>query len=65
LRVTASIGLAFAPARLDQPPAVLLSQADRLLYLAKHTGRNRVVSDLDATMIAREPARPEWPYRPA
>ena len=65
LRVTASIGLAFAPARLAQPPGVLLSLADRLLYQAKHAGRNRVVSDLDATMIARELMRPAWPDRPA
>ena len=58
LRVTASIGLAFAPARPAQPPGVLLSLADRLLYQAKGTGRNRVVSDLDSTMIARELGAP-------
>ncbi len=65
VRVTASIGLAFAPARLSQSPGVLLSLADRLLYQAKHTGRNRVVSDLDATMITRETERLAPPALPA
>jgi two-component system, cell cycle response regulator len=58
LRITASIGLAFTPARPAQPPGVLLSLADRLLYQAKATGRNRVVSELDSTMSTREMASP-------
>ena len=58
LRVTASIGLAFAPARAADAPGALLSLADRLLYQAKGTGRNRVVSDFDTAMITREAARP-------
>ncbi|MFO0908712.1 MAG: GGDEF domain-containing protein [Isosphaeraceae bacterium] len=43
LRVTASLGLAFAyPGRLRSPEA-LISAADLGLYQAKHAGRNRVI----------------------
>jgi diguanylate cyclase (GGDEF)-like protein len=48
LRVTASIGLAFAhPDRLG-PPSDLITTADQCLYQAKRGGRNRVVIRVDA-----------------
>jgi diguanylate cyclase (GGDEF)-like protein len=43
LRVTASIGLAFAPAGRPKIPAALINSADQGLYQAKNNGRNRVV----------------------
>jgi two-component system, cell cycle response regulator len=43
LRVTASIGLVFAPPGQRRPAAVLLAAADLSLYQAKASGRNRVV----------------------
>ena len=43
LRVTASIGLAFAPANRTCPITSLISVADQCLYQAKAAGRDRVV----------------------
>jgi two-component system cell cycle response regulator len=43
ISVTASIGLAFASPDAPRPAAALLSAADRGLYQAKRSGRNRVV----------------------
>lgn len=44
LPITLSIGVATAPAG-QTSPAALLSDADRNLYAAKRSGRNRVVAD--------------------
>jgi diguanylate cyclase (GGDEF)-like protein len=43
LHVTASLGLAFAPAGRDCSTAALITAADRCLYQAKDLGRNRIV----------------------
>lgn len=53
IRVTVSIGLAFSqPGRLRPVPA-LISAADRCLYAAKRSGRNRVVIRVDPTGSSR------------
>ena len=43
LRVTASLGLAFAPADRPRSTAALITAADRCLLQAKHAGRNSIV----------------------
>lgn len=43
--VTVSIGFAVAYPRFCESPDVLLQSADRSLYAAKNSGRNRVVAD--------------------
>lgn len=43
LNVTASLGVAFAPPGWDRAIASLLTEADSALYLAKRSGRDRVV----------------------
>lgn len=43
IRVTASIGLAFAPANRTCPITALISVADQCLYQAKYAGRDRVM----------------------
>ncbi|GAB1640723.1 diguanylate cyclase [Krasilnikovia sp. MM14-A1259] len=45
LPVTASIGVATTAVGGDTTPSALLAQADRNLYAAKRSGRNRVVAD--------------------
>jgi two-component system cell cycle response regulator len=47
LRVTASIGLAFAHPGRVRNPVSLISAADNCLYQAKNAGRNRVVFRVD------------------
>jgi diguanylate cyclase (GGDEF)-like protein len=42
-RVSVSVGVAVA-GRVDQPIADLIAEADRALYRAKRTGRDRVVA---------------------
>jgi len=44
LRITASIGMAYAPPGRPRPAAVLISAADQCLLQAKHAGRDRVVA---------------------
>jgi diguanylate cyclase (GGDEF)-like protein len=43
-RVTVSIGVCTAPPRSKAPPEQILARADKNLYEAKETGRNRVVA---------------------
>jgi diguanylate cyclase (GGDEF)-like protein len=50
VRITASIGLAIAPAGHPRPAAKLISVADDSLYQAKRTGRDRVVCSSEATV---------------
>jgi len=42
LQVTVSIGAAYCSAHMDTSVSRLLERADRALYEAKQTGRNRV-----------------------
>lgn len=62
LRVTTSVGVAVAePARMSEgmtaseDTAALLTRADRALYRAKRTGRNRVVCDLGLITRSLQP----------
>jgi diguanylate cyclase (GGDEF)-like protein len=48
LHVTASLGLAFAPAGRLHSTGALITTADRCLYQAKNAGRNRVCFRFDA-----------------
>jgi diguanylate cyclase (GGDEF)-like protein len=55
LSVTASLGLAFAPADRRYPATTLITAADRGLYQAKNSGRNQVVFRSDCSIGARHP----------
>jgi two-component system cell cycle response regulator len=55
LRVTASLGLAFAPADRPRSPAALITAADRCLLQAKHAGRDRIVFRPDLAYSLHEP----------
>ena len=52
IRVTASIGLAFAPAGRSRNEMALIMTADEALYRAKADGRNRVVFGHRAMQLA-------------
>jgi diguanylate cyclase (GGDEF)-like protein len=54
LHVTASIGLAYAPPELPRPAAELITVADRCLYQAKRTGRDRLVFRNNQEMVPAE-----------
>jgi diguanylate cyclase (GGDEF)-like protein len=51
LRVTASVGLAFARPARSRSHASLITAADHCLYQAKNAGRNRVVFRADAPAL--------------
>jgi two-component system cell cycle response regulator len=44
VRTTISIGISCVPMGVEEPAESLLNRADKALYEAKHTGRNKVVS---------------------
>jgi diguanylate cyclase (GGDEF)-like protein len=46
--VTLSIGIATRTGQTAEGPEILIARADAALYRAKHKGRNRIESDLDA-----------------
>lgn len=52
IHVTASIGLAMAQ-REDRDIADVIDRADRALYVAKKTGRNKVVSDVTLPAVSQ------------
>ncbi len=56
LRVTASLGLAFTPAGRPRSVSALISTADRGLYQAKNSGRDRTVFSHDVVSRPSESA---------
>ena len=48
LKITASLGVATAIPSQDFPPRILVEAADKRLYEAKRSGRNRVVSGFES-----------------
>lgn len=65
MSVTASMGLIRFPRRAITPLAPLYESADRLLYEAKNTGRDRTVSDRPRVFKATEDERRESERRGA
>ena len=57
--VTASLGLSFAPAGRVRDVAALITAADEALYVAKRSGRNRVITSRQPTRNST--ARPNPP----
>lgn len=55
LRITASIGMAFASPKTPRSPAELIALADRCLYLAKERGRDRLVAIEAASSDSTQP----------
>lgn len=53
-RVTVSVGVACRRPQAIEDAGILIEQADRHLYLAKHAGRNRASYELDATSGCQE-----------
>jgi two-component system cell cycle response regulator len=49
--VTASLGLSFTPAGRVRDIATLITAADEALYVAKRSGRNRVITSASATTL--------------
>ena len=48
LKITASLGVATAIPSQDFPPRILIEAADKRLYEAKRSGRNRVISGVES-----------------
>ena len=55
LRVTASLGLAFAPADRPRSATAMITAADRCLLQAKHAGRDCIVFRPEHLLPVREP----------
>jgi diguanylate cyclase (GGDEF)-like protein len=55
LRVTASLGLAFAPADRPRSAAAMITAADRCLLQAKIAGRDRIIFRPDPSFSLHEP----------
>jgi two-component system cell cycle response regulator len=55
LRMTASLGLAFAPADRPRSATAMITAADRCLLQAKHAGRDCIVFRPDPALLLHEP----------
>ncbi|MFC3220020.1 diguanylate cyclase domain-containing protein [Tianweitania populi] len=62
-RVTISIGCATQEPGSDEPALALIAQADRRLYEAKRTGRNRVLSAFSMPTASEPPKLENEPVR--
>jgi len=49
---TITISIGAAQLQADDTPASLIKRADKFLYVAKRTGRNKVVHTADAATLA-------------